>query len=248
MAPLVVVSLGNPVKYPGRVGLFSVRRRTCAGTVHQGDLMFNRTKNRGFTLLELIVVIVILGILAALAIPSFTTVKSTAAQKVAYSTAQAVVRSAEASAAFDGVSLDNAHVDAAIAELSSTPTSDISSADGGTVTVTSGGQTATATISSTGVISVSSGSGTPSVPLLDLSAYTNFPFIGSGDNTSQWDATHRVLWRLDAQSLYTWMNDSYFTNPSNASQVANYCSQTQSSFIQFSADPTLTPTTGTSVC
>jgi len=51
---------------------------------------------KAFTLLELIVVLVILGILAALAIPSFNKVQQNSAASVASSTAKSLARDANA--------------------------------------------------------------------------------------------------------------------------------------------------------
>ena len=51
---------------------------------------------KAFTLLELIVVLVILGILAALAIPSFNKVQQNSASSVASSTAKSLARDANA--------------------------------------------------------------------------------------------------------------------------------------------------------
>ena len=55
-----------------------------------------RKNKKAFTLLELIVVLVILGILAALAIPSFNRVQQNSAAQVASSTAKSLARDANA--------------------------------------------------------------------------------------------------------------------------------------------------------
>ena len=60
---------------------------------------------RGFTLLELIVVIVVLGILAMLAVPGFTNVKDKYADSVALRNASAIQRDFDAQVALGG--LDN---------------------------------------------------------------------------------------------------------------------------------------------
>ena len=78
--------------------------------------MLSRSK-KAFTLLELIVVIVVLGILAALAIPSFTTVKQKAADKVAFNSAASIYRAASAAAAFNGVAVSYGDITTAGLEL-----------------------------------------------------------------------------------------------------------------------------------
>ena len=60
--------------------------------------MLNKTK-KAFTLLELIVVIVVLGILAAIAVPTFGTVKDKSADSIATKNAQAVQRDFDAQVA-----------------------------------------------------------------------------------------------------------------------------------------------------
>ena len=62
--------------------------------------MMSRAK-KAFTLLELIVVIVVLGILSGLSVPAFTAVKSRAASEVADRNAEAIARETAALAAFD---------------------------------------------------------------------------------------------------------------------------------------------------
>ena len=61
--------------------------------------MLNKKVIKAFTLLELIVVIVVLGILAALAVPTFSNVKSKSADSVANKNASAVQRDYNAQAA-----------------------------------------------------------------------------------------------------------------------------------------------------
>ena len=58
-----------------------------------------KTTKKAFTLLELIVVIVVLGILAALAVPTFSTVKEKSGDSIALKNAQAVQRDFDAQAA-----------------------------------------------------------------------------------------------------------------------------------------------------
>ena len=81
--------------------------------------MLARSK-KAFTLLELIVVIVVLGILAALAIPSFTTVKQKAADKVAFNSAASIYRAASAAAAFNGTSASYSDLITASNEIGTT--------------------------------------------------------------------------------------------------------------------------------
>jgi prepilin-type N-terminal cleavage/methylation domain-containing protein len=97
--------------------------------------MIARSK-KAFTLLELIVVVVVLGILAALAIPSFDTVKQSAVDKVAFNSASSILRNAQALAAFEGTAVTEEQIDAAGNETEGY------NPGANTVSVSSGGKTA----------------------------------------------------------------------------------------------------------
>ncbi|MFM7088268.1 MAG: prepilin-type N-terminal cleavage/methylation domain-containing protein [Candidatus Paceibacterota bacterium] len=99
-------------------------------------------KQKGFTLLELIVVVVVLGILAALAIPTFNTIKQKSIDSSALKSAQSIARSANSIASFDGRNTNDTDIDSAAAELSSGSYSTATN----TVTITSGGFTGNAYI------------------------------------------------------------------------------------------------------
>jgi len=75
--------------------------------------MINRTK-KAFTLLELIVVLLVLGILAAIAVPTFNTVKTNSVKRAALTNAQAIARNANAISASEAGGVTTAtHVDTA---------------------------------------------------------------------------------------------------------------------------------------
>ncbi len=108
--------------------------------------MLNRTK-KAFTLLELIVVLLVLGILAAIAVPTFATVKENAAERTFQASADAIARNAAAIAASanDG---DNDVSGADIIAAAGEAGVPISS---GELEDTVGGYTCTSTVTGSGV-------------------------------------------------------------------------------------------------
>ena len=117
-----------------------------------GVIMLNRSK-KAFTLLELIVVLVVLGILAALAIPSFAKVQKNAAATVAVSTAKSIARDAAALGAQNigssAGSVQNANLDTAFAEVTAPSNATLAHTTGtstATVSVTGGGEAQLCTV------------------------------------------------------------------------------------------------------
>ena len=110
---------------------------------------------KAFTLIELIVVLVILGILAALAIPTFNALKEGAAENVAVQTANSIVRNAEGLAALDSAVLTYDQVEVAYNE---TFGGSVEVTAPQTVTIGSGSSQASACITVTdGVATVADG-------------------------------------------------------------------------------------------
>jgi prepilin-type N-terminal cleavage/methylation domain-containing protein len=78
--------------------------------------MLKRTR-KAFTLLELIVVVIVLGILALIAVPTFRSVTNNASASVAESTAGAIARNANALASQAGVATTYANLTTAAGEV-----------------------------------------------------------------------------------------------------------------------------------
>jgi type IV pilus assembly protein PilA len=101
--------------------------------------MITRTK-KAFTLLELIVVLLVLGILAAIAVPTFNRVKENSVKKTAETNAQAIARNANAISASEAGGVTTAsHVDTAAGESDATydTATNTVSAVSGSITCTS---------------------------------------------------------------------------------------------------------------
>jgi prepilin-type N-terminal cleavage/methylation domain-containing protein len=118
--------------------------------------MLQRVK-KAFTLVELIVVVVVLGIIAALAIATFATVRENAACSVALQTAEGIARNANAIASFEGTGTTGDHINTAAGEAVNGGSSTWDNATD-TVTVSTNGETGTATVTGNPAAAAASGS------------------------------------------------------------------------------------------
>ena len=71
-----------------------------------------RNRNAGFTLIELMIVVAIIGILAAIAVPSFLRYQLRAKRSEAYANLEAIAKAETSYYATNGVFLNTGRVDA----------------------------------------------------------------------------------------------------------------------------------------
>jgi prepilin-type N-terminal cleavage/methylation domain-containing protein len=121
----------------------------------QAQARARRQGKPAFTLLELIVVLLVLGILAAIAVPTFNRVKENSVARVAQTTLEAIDRNGEAIAISDRDMSDEQVAAAAVAEMDPKPGMTIMR-DGAEITV----QNESGSILASGTVTFSGGVGT----------------------------------------------------------------------------------------
>jgi len=94
---------------------------------------------KAFTLLELIVVLVVLGILAALSIPTFAKVQTSSSYRVASSTSKSLARDANTISASAGRATTSTDIASAVLEVTAPANASVTSASGSAVIVTATG-------------------------------------------------------------------------------------------------------------
>lgn len=95
----------------------------------------SRVQERGYTLLELLAVLLILSVLAAIAVPTFNRVKGSTVEAVAQSTLETLERNGEAIAVTDPDLADDALAETVMGELD-LPEGTVITRNGSTLTVT----------------------------------------------------------------------------------------------------------------
>jgi len=140
--------------------------------------MLSNLCKKAFTLIELIAVVVVLGILAALALPTFSAVKLSSAEQTITRSAEGVVNEAKALASFSGSTLGNEHIAAALADYGDTK--DLTPSVGAaTLALTHSGISVTATIANNGAISVSNNNNGGGAVTIQTGSINNF-YLGYG--------------------------------------------------------------------
>ena len=171
----------------------------------------------GFTLLELIVVLIVLGILSALAIPTFNKVKTNARITIVTTSAQALVREAKAIYAQRGTgtgTIDKAAIEKA-AEDSPTAIPDATVPNETKFTYTNGDQSASVSVVD-GSITIATVS-TASTTMFEADL-TNARLDDRLPGVASWSASYPVLYY--SKELYPGYNDIWYLYVSVATAQA----------------------------
>lgn len=214
--------------------------------------MFNVTRKssvKAFTLLELIVVLVVLGILSALAIPTFAMVKTNSHKRIVTSNAEALVRDAKAIyMQSNGVlGISKSSIESAAAEMPSA-IPDATVPNETKFTFTSGDQSASVYVA-TGSITIETVQST-ALTFVDLSGMMN---DGIYANSATWSSNYPVLYLEDKVNtagqrirFYQFTTVASATNPANSWQTCQSILNTYTngysvsrSLNQYSSDPSV---------
>jgi type IV pilus assembly protein PilA len=191
-----------------------------------------RDGRRGFTLLELILVLLMLAVLSAIAVPVYNTVKENSVERVVQTTLENIESNGEAIAVSDPNLNDDQIAIAALAEVDPKDGMTITR-NGSEITVehTSGTITETGSVTFTdgvGAISGPSGGGGGGLVVVNLAGRTWDPNYGG---SAVWNSSYSVL------TLHSGSNYAYFM-PSQF--IVGDCSFPESA-VQYDADPTVAP-------